>query len=280
VGELRLATALKKESWQVGYLDPNYPALAPLTEPASLYQSILVWQHFLLIPDDKTAPRILARLDDGQPLLLERTTGSGTILMLGTAVDNDWTNLPLRPIFLPLVTRLMFHLAEAPTERSSTLAGVPLMVPLGSGAGPEDLEVTRPSGEKIRQRTQNRTFRYLDTHDAGVYVVRAGDPQDPKSFVFAVNPDPEESDPAALASRDLKTSFGQRPLEICDDPEKMTQTINRLREGTTLWEVFLWIVLVGLVVEVFIANRMGGKKEVDKIKVPGKEMAPTRPVPV
>ena len=34
------------ESWRLGFLDKDNPALAPLTEPASLYQSVLVYKHF------------------------------------------------------------------------------------------------------------------------------------------------------------------------------------------------------------------------------------------
>ena len=34
------------ESWHLSFLDKDDPALAPLTEPASLYQSVLVYKHF------------------------------------------------------------------------------------------------------------------------------------------------------------------------------------------------------------------------------------------
>jgi len=74
-----------------------------------------------------------------------------------------------------------------------------------------------------------------------------------------VNFDPEESDPAELTSEEVKARFGKRPLMVCDNPEDVAGTIQRLREGKSLWEVFLWAVLAGLVVEAFLANRFGSK---------------------
>ena len=69
---------------------------------------------------------MLARLEDGQPLLVERPVGAGSVLLLGTALHVDWTNLPLKPLFLPLLTRLTFHLAGADAERTMGLAGAPV----------------------------------------------------------------------------------------------------------------------------------------------------------
>ena len=264
VGVLRLPPADRKgESWHVGYLDKDYPAFTTLTEPATLYQSILVHKHFLLVPDPEAPIRVLAKLEDGQPLLVERTVGSGSVLMLGVGMHVEWTNLPLRRIFPPLVDRLMFHLSGIQPERAQVVAGAPLVVPVDTRTGPRDVEITRPNGETLRQRPEDKAqvFRYPDTHEVGVYVVRAGDPQAQKLYPFAVNPDPEETDPSSLTSEELKARFGKQSMVFCDNPEEVGSAIRRLREGQSLWTTFLWAVLIGLVCEAFVANRLGGKVE-------------------
>jgi hypothetical protein len=258
--ELHEMPAGGDKSWHVGFLDKDHPALAPLTEPASLYQSVLVYKHFPLTWTPQSEGRVLARLDDGQPLLVERAVGSGSVLMLGTGVHVEWTNLPLKPLFLPLLARLTFHLAGAEPERSQVLAGAPLVVPLGGQANPVEVEVVRPSGETLRVpgRGQNaQAFRYADTHEAGVYLLRLLGGKQPKQFAFAVNPDPDEADPTALTSEDLKARFGPHPLLFCENPEDLAGTVRRLREGESLWEWFLSAVLLGLVLEAFLANRLG-----------------------
>jgi hypothetical protein len=251
------------ESWHVGFLDRDHPALQPLTEPASLYQSILVYQHFPMAWQAQGTGRVLARLDDGQPLLAERPVGSGSVLLLGTGVHVDWTNLPVKPLFLPLVTRLTVHLAGAQAERTLALAGAPVTIPLGTGtrAGQGqavEVEVVRPSGEVRRVRVPEPaagSFRYTDTHEPGVYLVRPVDGNPPKPLAFAVNIDPAEADPATIPRAELQARFGPRPLLFCADPAELADTIRRLREGTSLSEWFLTAVLIGLVFEVFLANR-------------------------
>jgi len=262
LGEPAAPSGETKGSWHLGFLDRDHPALAPLTEPASLYQSVLVHKRMPLTVPPGSQARVLARLDDGTPLLVERAVGSGSALLLGTGLHVEWTNLPLKPIFLPLLARLTFHLAGMRTDRSGVPAGAPLVVPLGGQEAPTDVEIVRPSGEVLRLHPEDagsHSFRYADTHDLGIYLVRVGEPQGQKQYVFAVNFDPEESDPAELTSEEVKARFGKRPLMVCDNPEDVAGTIQRLREGKSLWEVFLWAVLAGLVVEAFLANRFGSK---------------------
>ena len=100
------------------------------------------------------------------------------------------------------------------------------------------------------------TFRYADTHEAGVYLVRLGRPQPAQ----AVRRSPSTSTrPSRIPPRshrqELQARFGKRPLLFCENPAELADTIRRLREGTSLWEWFLAAVLIGLVLEVFLANR-------------------------
>ena len=83
----------------------------------------------------QSGSRALIKLNDGQPLLAEQAVGTGSVLLFGTGIHVDWTNLPLKPLFLPLLARLTLHLAGAETERTMGLAGAPVTLPLGRGRG-------------------------------------------------------------------------------------------------------------------------------------------------
>ena len=177
----------------------------------------------------------------------------------------DWTNLPLKPIFLPLLARLTFELAGADTERTMALAGAPVTMPLGKGTEPARGGRARrgrgrPPLGRGRSRTSPspalvRTLRYTDTHEAGIYLVRMTDRSPTKQLAFAVNIDPAESDPATILARSCRPASAHRPLLFCESPAELAATIQQLREGTSLWEWFLSAVLIGLVLEVFLANR-------------------------
>ncbi|MEN8161688.1 MAG: VWA domain-containing protein, partial [Myxococcota bacterium] len=55
--------------------------------------------------------RVLARFDDGAPALLEADLGLGRSLVWATTLGDAWTDLPLQPVYLPFVHRLLLHAA-------------------------------------------------------------------------------------------------------------------------------------------------------------------------
>jgi hypothetical protein len=243
----------------INFLDPDHPALAPLTKPASLYRSVLVYKHFPVRWDSQSQARVLARLDNGQPLLVQRSVGAGSVLMLTTAMRPDWTNLPLKPLFLPLVARLTFYLGGADANRSQVLAGAPLAIPFSPGQVEEatECEVTRPSGEvqRVQAKKGEHTLRYAETHQVGIYLFSVPAGERTKNLPYAVNIDPGECEATDLTRVEVENRLLGQPVLFCDDPKDLAGTIRKLREGESLWGWFLWAVLLGLVLETWLANR-------------------------
>ena len=291
----------------IGFLDADHPALRPLVDPPSLYESVLVYRFIGLpgatgvspVPDvtpeqlrtaaggprsetrgaspaakyKSTNPRILARLATGEPLLLERRVGRGHVLWLGTSVGTAgrgrqpelWSNLALRPIFVPLVARLVFHLAGVESDAPELLAGTPLRWDL-PGDEPHTIEVHRPNGETLRLKTAateqpshasepRQLFTYADTHAVGVYEIRALDVPDVRPRAYAVNVDPAEARPERIDRAALEQYIGDMPLVFVDAPDQLAETIRLLREGHDLWTPLLATLLAVLVLETLLANR-------------------------
>jgi hypothetical protein len=258
---VRAPSPERPDGWRLGWLDDQHPALSPLIEPASLLQSVLVHKYMRTAPAEGSDVRVLARLDDGAPLLVERAVGAGSVLLLATSVNVDWTNLPLRPLFLPLVTRLTFHLADSHTVRTQRVAGTPLIVPL-AGARASAVEVVQPSGVTVRltataDRPQNGrpTVRYTDTHAVGVYEVKSVGGKQRRQTAFAFNLDPGELNAAVLDRKDLAARLGREKLLFCGGPNDLARVMDQLRAGESLGEAFLVVVLIALVAEAFVGNR-------------------------
>jgi hypothetical protein len=255
-------------------LDAEDPALAPLAEPAAPLQSVLVHRRAAMDPAAVAGAgaRVLATLDDGAPLLVSRPVGSGAVLLLATAVRPEWTNLPLKPLFLPLLSRLTFRLAGAEADRPAQLAGTPIALPLPAGG---EVEVVRPGGAVLRLRSPDpkaTAFRYDDTYAPGVYLLRPlrGDP--PRTLAVAATVDPVESDPVALAPEALRARVGTRPVTVCHTADERAAAVRRLREGLPLGDWLLAGVLVALVAECLLANRR-------KTLPPGPPPRPARDAP-
>jgi hypothetical protein len=254
-----------RDSWRINYIDKQYPALSRFVEPPSLYESVLVYKHVRMATAESAEARLLARLDDGEPLLVIRKVGGGNVLMLGTGVRVNWTNLPLRPIFLPLIARLTFELSGAEQEHHVALAGAPLVLKFEKALQPIGVEVITPAGETMRLTTaaiednKGQIFRYANTHEIGIYLLRLLDVARAGPIAYAVNLDPEELEPAIIEREELQKSFGKTPLIFADNPDDLSATFALLREGKSLWGLFLTAVLVTLVFETFISNYLSTK---------------------
>ncbi len=254
---LRTVSTERPDGWHIGWIDAQHPALAPLSEPASLYQSVHVTQHVVIPSPEGSGVRPLLRLDDGEPLLVQRPIGSGIALMLGISTHVDWSNLPLRPIFLPLIARLTFQLAGAEAIQPQLVAGAPLRIPLSAASKPT-VEVVRPNGDMVRvepSEIKDNEYRYNETDEAGVYEVRVIDGKRRQLRAFAMNFDPAETAPAVLAHEALAERFGQLRPVFAEKVTDLASTVRSLRNGQSLVEPFLILVLLALVLEAYVANR-------------------------
>lgn len=140
--------------------------------------------------------RVELAFDDGAPALAMATRGSGRTALLATTLDDDWTDLPYRPGFLPLVTRLTRALsprADLPDRPVEPGATVSLPVPPGATR----LVVVDPTGAE-HDLGADEPVEFTDTEVAGAYRVlvatRASALEDDPRSAFMVAPPPNESD--------------------------------------------------------------------------------------
>jgi hypothetical protein len=231
--------------------------VAPFAEPASIHQSVLITRFMKIAPTTAPGVQVLARMDDGQPLLVRRRLGAGSTCLLATSLHVDWTNFPLKPLFLPFVTHFAFQLAGAEAIQPVLLPGEPWQLPLSADDG-TIVEVVRPGGEvvrPVREEANPNVIRFEDTHEVGVYEVRIHRGPHVRTAAFAVNPDPEEAAPGYVTAAQLEQFLAPHRLFLCRDATHVSQTIRDLRKGWPLGGVILTLVIAALVAETFQANR-------------------------
>ena len=122
-----------------------------------------------------------ARLDTGDPWMVERSAGRGRVVVLAAAFDADSGTLPVNPDFVPMAHELVYDLAGgAPVP--IVAAGEPLIFPLDPPppAGVKDLPVETPGGGRTRAvviRGDGEVHARLDdATEAGVYRLALPDP--------------------------------------------------------------------------------------------------------
>lgn len=203
----------------------------------------------------------LIGLQAGPPLLQEIRRGDGRVLLFGVAPDLDWSDLPQRGLFVPLLYRSVATLAAgasvADADELAVREGGSVRVE-GIDAG-QPLRLVGPDGVAVTpvQRTVPGGV-VLDVDDAvaeaGLYRVLQGDRV---LRTVAVNEDPRESDPAALdaaaAARQLEQITG-RPVRVVAGTDALARE-GEQRGGVPLWTVFLALALACLLAETFVTTR-------------------------
>ena len=174
-----------------------------LSELESGLANVRVHRRLLLEPP-LGGGRVELVFDDGAPALVVGAYGAGRTAMLAIPLDDDWSDLPYRPGYLPLVVELLASLSarsEMPDRPVAPGEPVVLVPPPGATR----MVVVSPDGERTTHEG-GEPLRFTETDRKGAYrVLVATEPRsvedDPRS-AFVVAPPSAESD---LAAGDVPT---------------------------------------------------------------------------
>ncbi|MCC7541878.1 MAG: BatA domain-containing protein [Deltaproteobacteria bacterium] len=147
---------------------------------------------------------VAASSPGGSPILVTSVRGEGRLALLATTLDADWTDLPFRPGFLPLLHSIVAYVSPHANEQSGAPVSPGAPVTLRSPPGAARLSIVGP-GEiaSTLERGRDGRVRLAATERPGAYLVRiestSGGTRDDLRASFVVAPDPRESDPTVLA---------------------------------------------------------------------------------
>jgi hypothetical protein len=190
-------------SLRVAAINRAHPLFMPFGEGPTGLEQTRVSTHLLVEPDPASERSVLAELAGGVPLLLERSFDRGAVMLLTTTLDRDWTDLPIRPGYLPLVQRAARHLAGRLGEREPRRVRVGAPVELEVSRGMQRMVVLGPGGDELAFPAVELTGRtqvvFAQTDRPGSYRVWADVPDlgglvELAGSEFVVEVDPAESD--------------------------------------------------------------------------------------
>jgi hypothetical protein len=204
---------------------------------------------------------VLARLQTGDPFLVEKTWGNGRVLQGCAPCDADWGNLPLRPAYLPLMQQLVTYLASKVFPPRNVDVGRPLVAFLPASDAGKPATVTDPDGKvhpvAVADRGSRGVVEFPNTRRPGLYVLDA--PRGGRVH-FVVNTDRKESDLRPLDEPELLALARSLGAEVVHSWSEYRQLEQRRRYGQEVWP-FLLAAVIGLVfLEMFLAQRFARRK--------------------
>jgi hypothetical protein len=192
-------------------IDRRHPLLSAFPAKGEGLASARFFQFMLLSPvSDAPERQVVLRYESGGPALVEAEIGRGRVLLLTTTVDREWTDLPIRPGFLPLVQEAARFLAGAPSGDAAADLTVGDKREIALQGDDSRIEVVKPNGESrwlvpavhAGEARARHVVLFADTDEPGLYRVRAarsdGAISDRPDAAFVVTLDGRESNPARL----------------------------------------------------------------------------------
>lgn len=186
----------------------------------------------------------VAALDDGSPIIVEGSAGRGKVLLVSTTMDTSWTDLPLTPMFLPLIRQMLEHLGGRGAS-SMYMLGQAFITPADKdGSLPA---VDSPGGKRLDDlRKNSANEQSLDATEIGFYRLRY---RDRDEFV-AVNLDTRESNLSKLSVDDLVANISPSP----DDPNAQPAPSSRLTAEEKEAKQRLWLPLLLMALALFVGE--------------------------
>jgi hypothetical protein len=203
---------------------------------------------------------VLARLDSGDPFLVEKSFGEGRVLQCAASCDADDSNLPMRPFYLPLMQQLTAYLASNVVPPRNVQAGRPLVALLPAADAGKKIVMTDPEGRThdvpVVSRGARGVAEFSRTRAPGLYTLDA--PGGPIHFVVHV--DRAESELGTLSAPEVEAlaeSMGARVARSWEEYESLRR---ERRFGREAWRALLGLLLGLMLLEILLA-RFAARRE-------------------
>lgn len=221
-------------------------------------------------PRSESSLRSVISLSNGRSFLWTKTFGRGRILGCSVPAMNEWSDFPMKGIFVPLIYQSMLYLsspantesdrpwyvgeriefASSQWQRSNTVSSVRLLDPEGRSV---PLQMyTKPSGDGITETN----YLFDEQRSPGIYTVSSGNNT---VMQLPVNVRREESDGTLAGVDDVEehlTLLGMDAeafMEVTPESD-LSAIVSQSRFGTELWKYLLFAAAAVALIEMFIAR--------------------------
>jgi len=258
-----LAGDLKEGAPTMGLTSQRFdnPALEIFNDPQNgTLSDVAIKAWYRLKPSEHSGgpedPIILARLDSGDPFLVEKPCGEGHVIACATTLDAEWSNLPARPSYLPLIQRLCVYLASNIYPPRNLRIGEQLVGFLPVASAGKNAVLTLPDTSTVEvpvvKKGERGVVEYPQTRHPGLYTLL---PPGGTPIHYVVNAERSESDLAKLSASEIKSLAKTHGLQLVHSAAEFKALDKIQRYGHELWKWALLALLVLLFGELILQQK-------------------------
>ncbi|MDI6788493.1 MAG: hypothetical protein QME51_08995, partial [Planctomycetota bacterium] len=269
-------------------IDFFHPAMSFFSSVKEKFGTLSVYQYYELLtvpkgsgPEDNKSS-IIARLHkpDQPALIVEKPYDNGRVILIATSADSEWNLMPVRPMYVMLVDRLVMYLATFSnrTNQRNILVGEPIVLsvrddeqknytlrlPKKDSVSLEPSLISDSPQKENDNNQQRKQYRltYAHTSEAGLYTLSSGKDE----TYFAVNVSPQEGDIRRIKDDELKNLIPFIQIQSLSDPDFIGADLSDSIQGDApridlssnpLWKYLLYLFLILILTEALLAWRFG-----------------------
>jgi len=206
-------------------------------------------KFYYAVAVDPSSSRVIARLTDHTPLLLDKKIGEGHSLLFASGLDDLTNDFPVQPVFVPFVRQVARYLSGTEEQKGSRLVDSFLELRTTKEEA-VSVEVIDPAGHRPLSLKEAASTQSYQLRSAGFYSVRlANGRQD----LVGVNADRRESDLEPIPE-DTLTLWGGKGGPDSQHQANLGEHQDQERPRS-LWWYAMVVVLVAALGESLLAGR-------------------------
>src|SRR5215469_4560136 len=248
----------------VGQVDLTHPAMQQGGDEGKASADNTGWAdlkfHYVSVVDP-SHDRVIARLADGTPLLLDRQIGEGHVLFFASGLENLTNDFPIHPLFVAFIDHAARYLAG--NEQLSGSRLVDSYIPLrASSARPSDqmgnIEIIDPEGHRPLSLSEARSIQSYQLKHAGFYQIRFSNRRE---ALIGVNPDRRESDLEPIPDDILQLWRGISGTQPVPAIHQTPATPENLKRASLWWYVMMLALAVAVAESIVAGYHLGTQRE-------------------
>jgi hypothetical protein len=214
------------------------------------------------IAQPRTTDISVITLTNGHPFLISGQRGNGTVLFYSIHPGMQWSDFPVRGIYVPLLHRSLLYASATDYINDRYTAGEDIHITISASEAALQAEhiLIHPDGMEERIQPQHLAatgtlrFSFTDIRQTGFYRIQRNGITEKG---FSINIHHGESTGERISVDNLKNRlelFGLKNIFILERGDNFSTIVQEARHGRELWKMFAFLAFLLAFIETIVAR--------------------------